>query len=321
MTHICRVCGNSQGNATLLCHEKMFGSGDSFPYFQCGNCRCLQIASVPESMERFYPPGYYSYNLRPVKQQGVKARLGGLRDFVYLKKAAWLESWLPQEPVPGGGVDGLAPLNLRRSTRILDVGCGSGRLLSALYRAGFKHLLGIEPFLPADVQLAPGLMIRKQSLEALDQQFDVVMFHHVLEHLADGKKALECAVRLLRPGGKILVRVPTVDSAAWETYRENWVSLDAPRHFYLHSWSSLALLAGQAGLAVERCWSDAGGFQFWGSELYKSGKALFTRDSKLVAAKDHFTADQLQHFELEARALNRQNRGDQFAAILTRAKK
>jgi SAM-dependent methyltransferase len=188
-----------------------------------------------------------------------------------------------------------------------------------LYRAGFRHLSGIDPFLSEDVEVVPGLTVRKEPLEALQEQFDLIMFHHVFEHIADGRKTLAACARLLRPGGRILVRLPTVDSAAWERYQENWVGLDAPRHFYLHSRYSLALLAGQSGFAVERCWCDSGAFQFWASELYGRGQALFDERSRPVAPENHFPPSQLRQFELEAQTLNRADRGDQIAAVLTRA--
>jgi SAM-dependent methyltransferase len=318
MKQPCRVCGNTENNTALLCREKMFGLGDEFLYFQCGDCRCLQIAAVPEGMARYYPLNYYSYTLPSVEQHGLKARLAGLRDYVQLTRTAWLGLWFPKWAFAGGGIEGLGPLPLKRKMWVLDVGCGRGRLLSILHRAGFRHLSGIDPFLPADVVVAPGVTVRKQSLEAMGEQFDLIMFHHVLEHIADGRKTLERAKGLLRPGGKILVRIPTVDSAAWESYQANWVSLDAPRHFYLHSRSSLALLAGQAGLAVEQWWCDAGGFQFWASELYKSGVSLVDQAGQRVAPEDYFTTAQLRQFELEAQSLNRQSRGDQIAAILIR---
>src|SRR5438876_7644053 len=81
MTETCRICANSAGQKTFCFQEKMFGMGGEFVYFQCGQCGCLQIATVPQDMSRYYPPGYYSFELRPVPQQGIKAWLAGKRDF------------------------------------------------------------------------------------------------------------------------------------------------------------------------------------------------------------------------------------------------
>ncbi len=321
MKTICRVCGDTHSIEMLVCREKMFGLPGEFPYFQCESCHCLQIAVVPADLQYYYPPTYYSYNLRPVELRGLKARLAGLRDYIRLKKAALFSSCLPERASLGHRIAGLGlrALRLKRSMRILDVGCGRGRLLSVLHRAGFRHLWGIDPFLPTDIQVAPGLIIRRQALDTMAQQFDLIMFHHVLEHIADGRKTLECAAKLLSPNGRILIRLPTVDGVAWERYRQNWVNLDAPRHLFLHSRSSLRLLAGQAGLSVERCWCDSGGFQFWGSELYKLDRTLFDQSGRPIVPEEHFTTEQLHRFELEAQSLNRENRGDQLAAILTRA--
>jgi SAM-dependent methyltransferase len=214
-------------------------------------------------------------------------------------------------------VASLSRLPLRRDLRILDVGCGRGQLLSLLHRAGFRDLQGVDPFLPEDLEVLPGLVVRRQSLESLQEDFDLVMFHHVLEHIAEGGRALAAARARLRSGGRILVRIPTVDGAAWERYRENWVQLDAPRHFHLHSRASLELLAAQAGLAVRQCWCDSSAFQFWASELYRAGKPALGATGRPLRLEDHFTPAQLAAFERDTAALNASGRGDQLAVVLT----
>ena len=315
----CRICGNSQGNETILCREKMLGLGDEFAYFQCSRCGCLQIAVIPGDLSRYYPPTYYSYHLPPVPQHGLKARLAGQRDYARLTRAAWLPRWVPKSTLRRPEVASLSRLPLQRDMRILDVGCGRGQLLSILHRAGFRLLWGVDPYLPRDLEVVPGLFVRRQPLETVREDFDLIMFHHVLEHIADGGQALSAARARLRPGGRILVRAPTVDGAAWGRYRENWVQLDAPRHFYLHSRASLGRLAAQAGLVVEQCWCDSSSFQFWASELYRSGQAVFGDLGQGVKLQQHFTARQLRDFERETNALNVSGRGDQFAAILAPA--
>ena len=144
------------------------------------------------------------------------------------------------------------------------------------------------------------------------------MFHHVFEHIEDGQKILLDAKRLLSLNGRILLRIPTVDSFAWENYKENWSQLDAPRHCFLHSRKSLNFLAHQLGLNVERCWCDSTAFQFWGSELCKRAKflCLMSMDYPTLL-EEYFTFQQLQEFKRNSDILNRSQRGDQIAVVLT----
>jgi SAM-dependent methyltransferase len=200
---------------------------------------------------------------------------------------------------------------------VLDVGCGRGQLLSILHRAGFRRLSGIDPLLPADVEVLPGLVVQRLTLDALQGQFDLIMLHHVFEHLENGPGTLSSCRRLLQPGGKILLRIPTAECVAWERYRENWAQLDAPRHLFLHTRASLAIVARQAGLNVQRCWCDASAFQFWASELYRAGIPLCDAEGRLALPANHFTREQLRQFESESRAANAAGRGDQIAAVLS----
>jgi len=201
--------------------------------------------------------------------------------------------------------------------RILDVGCGQGQLLSLLHRAGFRRLLGIDPYLSNDVEVFPGLHVRKQVIRNLNETFDLIMLHHVFEHLDDGLDMLRSCRERLASAGSILLRLPTVESVAWERYRENWVQLDAPRHLFLHTRESLRLLAEQAELRIRECWCDSTEFQFWASELYQRGVPHTDAHGRVTQPQDHFSPVELATFRREAEAANRANRGDQMAVLLT----
>ncbi len=314
MKHTCRICAVAADAPTYTCREKMFGLGDPFAYFRCPGCGCLQIENPPTDFTRYYPPHYYSYHLQPVPQRGVKAWLAGRRDAMRL--TGWPLSWLPGTAIKPADMAALARLPLQLGMRVLDVGCGRGQLLSMLYRAGFKYLTGIDPYLASDIEIEPGLVVRKQALEDLNQPFDLIMFHHVFEHLADGQRVLSLTRRLLAPDGRLLLRVPTVEGEAWERYRENWAQLDAPRHLYLHSRTSLSILAERSGLRIERCWCDSSEFQFWASELYKADTPLVDQSGEPVQAKRYFGPTILDDFAAQARKLNALGKGDQFVMIL-----
>jgi SAM-dependent methyltransferase len=297
----------------------MFGFGGSFHYFQCGRCRCLQIAQVPEDLGRFYPSDYYSFSLDPVPLRGFKAWRHGRRDLWMLTGKGWLSRRMARPRPPRADLASLRRVGVTPDLRVLDIGCGRGELLSILWRAGFRRLAGVDPYLTADVPLTDSLSVRCCSLEKLDEEFDLIMMHHVFEHLPDPRQSLVACRERLTSGGRLLLRIPTVDSEAWERYRENWVDLDAPRHLHLHSRQSLEILASESGFCIRDWWCDSDGFQIWGSELYRRGLTLKNPQGAYVRPNDYFNGDDLGRFEREAAAWNDIGRGDQVAILLSPA--
>jgi hypothetical protein len=110
--------------------------------------------------------------------------------------------------------------------------------------------------------------------------------------------------------------VRVANSVAWERFGTDWVQLDAPRHYYLHSIKSLVLLANRAGLDLASIEYDSTGFQFVGSELYRRQIPLRESDG---APSRLFTGKQLRQFEADARRLNRLGRGDQAVFCFRKA--
>jgi hypothetical protein len=60
----CRVCDNESGNKVYIVPEMMYGTGETFIYFQCSQCMCLQIADIPSDMTAYYPRDYYTTAFR-----------------------------------------------------------------------------------------------------------------------------------------------------------------------------------------------------------------------------------------------------------------
>lgn len=74
---------------------------------------------------------------------------------------------------------------------------------------------------------------RKLNIEALELEeatFDLVIAHQILEHV-DHLKALAECFRVLRPGGRLVVTTPIIES--WETTYEN-PAVVSPRERALH---------------------------------------------------------------------------------------
>jgi len=313
----CRICGRMAAHDQFTFREKMFGTGEAFLYFQCEACQCLQIGNVPADLGQFYPSHYYSFHLNPVKLRGWKAWRHGRRDHWMLTGNGWLGRLICKRRTSPADIASLRRTGIQAKWKILDVGCGRGGLLSTLWRAGFRNLAGVDPYLPDDFVVTPDLVVQRKSVSDLNDQFDLVMLHHVFEHVTDPHRALADCRKRIHNEGRILLRIPTVDSEAWDNYGENWVNLDAPRHLFLHSRRSIEFLAAQAGLTVLDWWCDADGFQFWGSELYRRGLPLFNVSGQSTRLEDHFQSGELQHFAVEAARLNTIGRGDHVAVILS----
>jgi hypothetical protein len=152
-------------------------------------------------------------------------------------------------------------------------------------------------------------------------RFDLIMLNHSFEHMPDPGAVLQTAAAMLTDTGTVLIRVPTVDSYAWDHYREHWVQLDAPRHLYLHSRASIDVLAAQSGLAVSDVIYDSDAFQFWGSEQYARNIPLESEISyKRSKDRSIFSQEQIAEFRKRARELNANNRGDMAAYYLRKAR-
>ncbi|MBY0579660.1 MAG: class I SAM-dependent methyltransferase [Burkholderiales bacterium] len=315
----CRICNNEADNLKYEARESMFGSRDVFDYFQCSKCGCLQIAEFPWDLSKYYGDDYYSYQ---VKQKQNKARrlLIRMRNHYAVFNRGVLGKLIYDKNPATPSARALRSLYFLRPTRdmhILEVGCGSGILLQSLCELGFRNLLGADPFIDKDIEYGNGLTIRKLYIEEIQGKWDVVMFHHSFEHVPNPRETLQSAGRLLNSGGYCMIRIPTVSSYAWKHYGVDWIQLDAPRHFFLHSCESMGILAGETGLELVDMVYDSTGFQFWGSEQLKRGMSLMDERSYGRNPENSvFSGEEIAGFTRRAEEMNAAGQGDQAVFYL-----
>lgn len=139
-----------------------------------------------------------------------------------------------------------------RPLDVLDAGCGTGALLTwaaTLSAPGRPVAVDIAPVaiercrvsnLPADLAVAS-----VSQLPFADRRFDLVLSSDVLQHLTldDAAAAAREMARVLRPGGRVLIRTNSAHGRRRIEERDDW---------RLYSPDSLRATLADAGLVVER---------------------------------------------------------------------
>ena len=116
-------------------------------------------------------------------------------------------------------------LRLKSGDRVLDAGCGGGRHVCEAFRIKGVDVVGIDLNWEDLCKTATTLylmhcqnggdqrrcLISRADVARLpfkDGAFDAVICSEVLEHIPDNRKAVRELVRVLRPGGELVISVP-----------------------------------------------------------------------------------------------------------------
>lgn len=165
--------------------------------------------------------------------------------------------------------------------RILDVGCGTGDLLSVCEKDGWK-ISGIEPNKKARelalTKISSQLSIKNELNElskTVTTSFDVITMWHVLEHVPNLLEYIEQLKKMLSPEGCLIVAVPNFKSYDAAYYKEFWAAYDVPRHLWHFSEKSIRQIFGQYDFEVvsTRPLIFDSFYVSLLSEKYKSGKS------------------------------------------------
>ena len=143
---------------------------------------------------------------------------------------------------------------VRPPARFLEVGCGTGTVLTALHEAGYA-VEGAEMHegLAADAARAcPAASI--SVIDVRDPppsyvkagQFDAVGLFDVIEHVDDAGALLRACAKLVRPGGQVTGTVPAL-RILWSDYDE------ACGHRLRYTERELRAVLERAGLRPLRC--------------------------------------------------------------------
>jgi SAM-dependent methyltransferase len=155
------------------------------------------------------------------------------------------------------------------SGALLDVGCFSGMFLRNARKRGFE-ITGIEPNQDAftHVRNLLGCEVVHGSLASAHfspNHFSAVSFLDVIEHVEDPIADLRAALRIMRPGGVLVLVTPNVKGLLQRVVkmkrsimRQPWCPIDdVPWHLWGFTRKSLTLCVEKAGFIVKKIsWLD-----------------------------------------------------------------
>jgi SAM-dependent methyltransferase len=103
---------------------------------------------------------------------------------------------------------------LDRNVQILEIGAGGGFLLESLWQLGFRRLTGSDITVTALAEMSRRsasftvVGADAESLPFVDGTFDVIISSDVIEHLTRPTNHLRDVHRVLKPGGRYLLKTP-----------------------------------------------------------------------------------------------------------------
>ncbi len=234
----CYLCGSRDSRAFVTAHDDLGGTPGLFQFVRCCGCGlAYQNPRVsPDHIGAYYDDTYIAHRkkrdwgpLTPLFERAMN-KLDADKDRIVSRY-----------------------LRLGPGSEVLDVGCAVGTFLQRLRRKYGARTAGVDF---KDLSAAPSM----QGVEfhcglfydaALERdRFDLVTMWHFLEHDYDPMRSLETARRVMKPGGRLVVEVPRLDSRTFRWFGDRWPGLQAPQHTVLFDRDTLLRSVRQAGFEV-----------------------------------------------------------------------
>lgn len=235
----CYNCGKNNSEKFLIGEDDLTGKEGEFLYVKCKDCGLVyQNPRLPiDQIKEFYDSEYIAH--RKKKDWGI---LTPLYEHAMSKHDRDKDKLVKQY------------VHLNAETEVLDVGCAVGTFLLHLHKkynckisgVDFKEDLTYPGF--EKINFYQGLFYEQPIPE---KKFDLVTMWHFFEHDYDPNKSLEMAKKVLKPGGKLIIEVPRLDSLTFKWYKNKWPGVQAPQHTALYDKKSLLEMLNKHQIVVE----------------------------------------------------------------------
>jgi len=243
----CPNCGSAEFTPWLSSADVLLeNSEERFVYARCQSCGVVfqQVRPTEDTVGFFYRGDYGPYALKKKKTPPYPKLHRRL-----LKLAAAITG----EKRERARVNGVYAQHLSATCSVfLDFGCGGSSLMDDLKVKFGCETIGMD-FDQDQVAAARGRGHRAYPASAEgwaqieNSSVDLVVMNHVLEHLYHPEDVLNEVLRVLKPGGGLMITVPNPDGYSAQTYGEDWYGLCSPRHIILFTPDSARQLVSKLG--------------------------------------------------------------------------
>ena len=182
-----------------------------------------------------------------------------LRRSPFLKKLSNSYSWFKDNIIKRD--KGLKLINkLLKSGSLLDIGCGSGKILKKLPEDIIPFGIEIEEktakLTNAYASGKGGFVWHNDAVSGLNEVdndfFDCIIMQSYLEHEIHPKEVLIGAFGAIKNGGYVIIKVPNF--SCWNRYlrKENWCGFRFPDHVNYFTPKTLKRMVHEAGFMIHR---------------------------------------------------------------------
>ena len=239
----CPVCDGRRFKSGPIMFDDRYGEPNRYQLACCIDCG--HLSTSPRLQESELPNLYGNYY--PRKNIEVKQILVDAKKFQtpFGKLRRW---W--------SGTDNQGQYNLQPFERMLDVGCGSGTsLLEAKAIGGDAYGIEADPNVrpiadALDLNIHFG-RLQDQPFKQLD--FHLIVLNQVIEHLPDPDEALCLLRKRLKPGGRMILVFPNIDSLWRRVSGKRWINWHIPYHLHHFNKPRFERMAKRCGLEMTSC--------------------------------------------------------------------
>ncbi|MDD4938185.1 MAG: class I SAM-dependent methyltransferase, partial [Candidatus Shapirobacteria bacterium] len=221
VNRFCPVCGGTKNKKVFKSKDYRFGNNGLFSLVRCKNCDFVYLNPVlkEKDLNKFYGERFYSVSNGLI--DNLTKVISLISNRIYLSE-------------------------IRKGVKvkhILDVGCGTGDLISFFKKNGYS-VRGLEINKSAKAFVKENVFgeisfttLKKASFKK--NSFDVVTANHVLEHVYDLKKFLNEIKMFLKKNGCFYLKVPNFGYWEYKVFGKYSYALEVPRHMYFFDKKSL----------------------------------------------------------------------------------